>query len=415
MLAAKFHTPELTNGMTILGQHMPQASSAALTILVPAGSSHCPVELDCAAAIGCEWFMRGAAGKDTRQLNDHLDRLGCQHHEVAQGEHIVFAAAQLGRNLHEVLAIWADILCRPNFGDETFDSCRSLVEQDLVSLEDAPAKRCVLLLKEKFYPYPLGRCVYGSKESLASANAGDIRLQMAKDLTANGTILAVAGNIEWPSFLEQAEKLFGQWPSKDHEAPSTSPSHGGVTHITKDSAQTHIGLAHASATADSEHYYAARMAEMVLSGGMASRLFTEVREKRGLAYHVSSRYNSLKSCAGMITYAGTTPQKAQETLEVTVRELKGLTNALSDDEMARARTQLKSALVMQGESTEARSGALASDWYHLRRLRSLRELADAVDRVSIGDVKEYLAAYPVKNLTIMTIGPQPLDTSGITG
>lgn len=113
----------------------------------------------------------------------------------------------------------------------------------------------------------------------------------------------------------------------------------------------------------------------------------------------------------MITYAGTTPPKAQETFDVTVRELRRLSEGMDSDELARAKTQLKSALVMQGESTQARAEALASDHYHLGRIRSLEETADAVDAVTEDDVLAYLAEYPASDFTILVIGPEPVDTS----
>jgi predicted Zn-dependent peptidase len=152
---------------------------------------------------------------------------------------------------------------------------------------------------------------------------------------------------------------------------------------------------------------------MVLSGGMGARLFTEVREKRGLVYAVIARYHCLKGHAGMFVYAGTTPERAQETLEVTVAEVRRLAEGIEDAEVERARTQLKSALIMQGESTSARSDALAADYYYLRRLRSLEEISTAVDAVSPSDVLAYVKAFPAQKLTVLTVGPQEPETAGL--
>ena len=405
-----FLTDQLPNGLTLLGQHMDDVSSAAMAMVVHAGAAHDASGAEGSAAVGCEWCLRGAGDKDTRQLNEALDSLGCQHHESIRSEHIVFSAAQLGRNLPEILKVYSDILLRPQLHDDTFEPCRALTMQDLASLEDEPARKAVTLLREKFYPSPLGRCVYGSAESLAEIAPDDVRKHIAGGFSPAGAILVAAGNIEWDSFRSLAAELFGGWTGQsaaDHEL--TAPE-GGVTHIPKDSAQTHIALAHRAVTIGDPHYYAARMAEMVLSGGMSSRLFTEVREKRGLVYHVSSRYHSLHDHAGMFTYAGTTPEKAQETFDVTVGELKRLAEGIQPEELATARTKLKSALIMQSESTESRAGSLASDWYHLRKLRSLQEISDAADNVTADDIMEYLAEYPADNFTVLTIGPEPVDT-----
>jgi len=414
-LSERFIVNELPNGMTLLGQPMDHVSSAAVTMVVPAGAAHDPSALAGAGSVACEWCLRGAGERDTRQLNDALDALGCQHHESVRSEHVLFSAAQLGRTLPAVLDLLADILRRPRLDDETFVPSRALVEQDLASLEDEPARRCSLLLRERFYPPPLGRCTYGTPAGLAAATAPALREHIAAHYTPAGTILAAAGNIDATALRGLVERAFGDWPVTHPPAPVPETPPRGVTHLPKDSAQVHIGLAHRAAPIGHRQYYACRIAEMVLSGGAAARLHTEVREKRGLAYHVASHYHSLREHAGMFTYAGTRPDLAQETLDTTVTEIRRLAEGVRDDEVARARTQLKSALIMQGESTAARANALASDWYHLGRLRSLDELSAAIEAVTPADVLAYLDAFPAEDFTALVIGPEPVDTGVLEG
>ena len=413
-MTEKFLTAELPNGITLLGQPMDNVASAAMSLMVRAGAAYDPDGGEGSAYVACEWCFRGAGARDTRQFNDALDSLGCHHNESVRSEYTIFSAAQLGRNLPEVLAIYADVLRRPRLDEETFEPCRALALQDLASLEDEPARKCNLLLRERFYPYPLGRCVYGRAESLRTLTPYMVREYVSDHFTPRETILAIAGNIDWDEFCGLGQEYLGDWSPRPKTTPSVEPAQAGVTHIHKDSAQTHIALAHRSATIDSPHYYAARMAETILSGGMSSRLFTEVREKRGLAYHVSARYHSLREHAGLFVYVGTPPAKAQETLSVTVRELRRLAEGIQPHEMETAQTQLKSALIMQGESTESRSDALAADWYHLRHLRGLQELSDAIDAVTVDDVLTYLSEYPARDFTVLTVGPEPLDTTELS-
>ncbi len=410
-MSEQFFIEELPNGLTLLAQHMEGVSSAAMTIAVPAGSAYDGDESRGAAAVSTEWYLRGAADLDTRQLNDALDALGCQHNEAVGSEHIQFSSAQLGRNLPKVLEIYADIVRRPRLEDQTFEPCRDLTLQDLATLEDEPAKKCNILLAEKFYPDPLGRCAYGTAESLKAMSAELLRKHAQNYFTPKGAIISMTGNIDWDEVRRLVSENFGDWSSDAPQRPATTSSPDGITHIQKDSAQAHIALAHRSVPISHEQYYAARMAETVLSGGMGSRLFREVREKRGLVYHVSCRYQSLKDHAGMFTYAGTVPEKAQETFDVTVGEIRRLGEGVTDEELARAKVQLKSRLVMQGESTAARAGAITSDWHHLKRLRSLKELSDAIDAVTTTDVLNYLNDYPAADFTILVIGPEPVDTS----
>jgi len=406
-----FFVREFPNGLTFLGQRMEHVSSAALTVAVPAGACHDPVAGQGAAAIASEWCLRGAGEWDTRRVNDALDSLGCQHSESVQSEHILFSAAALGRNLPAVLDIYADILLRPRLEDSTFESCRALVAQELEGLEDEPMQKCGFLLRERFYPYPLGRSIYGTAESLRTVTADIARKHVRRGLAPRGTILAVAGHIDMPKLCDQVERLLGDWRDWPPQAVETQPARGGVVHMPKDSAQVHIAMAQAAAPMSDPRYYAARLAETVLSGGMSGRLFTEVREKRGLVYHVSTRYHSLKSHAGMFTYAATVPPKAQTTFEVILGELRRLGDGIEPEEILKARAQLRSALVMQGESTHARSSALCQDWYHLHRLRGLVEISDRIGKVTAEDVLEYLREFPPRRMTFLAIGPTSPDAA----
>ncbi|MBL7141214.1 MAG: insulinase family protein [Planctomycetes bacterium] len=409
-MSERFYDKQLPNGLLLLGQKMEQVSSAAMTIIVPAGAAHDPAGLSGAASIVNEWAMRGAGERNTRQLNDALDSLGCQHHEAVRSDHVVFSTAQLSRNLDDVLGIYADILLSPRLEDATFEPSRALIAQDLESLEDEPAHKCSLMLRERFYPRPLGANVYGTVESLAAATPAALREHFGRRFSPEGTILAVAGDIDWPALCERAEQLLGDWAPTGAAGPAIEPPLAGIEHLTKDSAQAHIGLAYATVPLSDEQYYAARLAGMVLSGGAAARLHTELREKRGLVYHVSASYHSLKNCAGVFAYAASRPELAQQTFDMTVSEIRRLADGIEPDEITRARTQLKSALIMQGESTSARANALASDWYHLGRLRSLAELSDAIDATTATDVLQHVRDHPARDFTVLVIGPKPVDT-----
>ncbi|MFW6062303.1 MAG: M16 family metallopeptidase [Planctomycetota bacterium] len=409
-MSEQFFVRELPNGMALLGQHMDDVRSVAMTLALPAGAAYDPIGAEGAAAIASEWCVKGAGNRDTRQINEALDALGCQHNEHVRSQHLTLTAAVLDRNLPDLLPIYADIVRRPRLADETFEVCRDLTLQDLAGLEDEPARKCGLMLRERFYPWPLGRCIYGQSESLQAMTPEQAREHVRRTFGPRGAVLSVAGHIDEQQICELAEQAFGDWQGTQSAEVETRPAEGGTIHIHKPSAQTHLSLAFPAPTLRDGAYYPARVAETVLSGGMSSRLFTEVREKRGLAYHVSCRYHSLRSCAGMFTYAGTKPELAQETFDVTVGEIRRLAEGVDADELERAKTQLKSALVLQGQSTMSRSVSLTADWYHLGRLRSLQEIHDAVEAVQADEVTDYLRDWPERDCTVLVIGPEPVET-----
>ena len=403
------HVKTLDNGLVLIGQPMDHVSSVSLTIASPVGYHVDPAGLEGAASVASEWWLRGAGERDTRQLHDALDSLGCLHSESAGGAFLSFRAAQLSRRLEDVLALYHDIILQPRLADEDFIGCRELALQDLEALEDQPAQKASILLTEQFYPSPFGRYRLGTASSLEALTAETVRGHVQGHLTADGAIISIAGQFEWDAFCDLVDRTFGDWPDRPAATMTVGEAPGGFIHVPKDSAQTHIGLAQPSVTRDDPRYYAARVAVSVLSGGMSSRLMAEVREKRGLVYHVSTSYNDVKTQAAWTTYAGTVPEKARETLDVTVGEIRRLADGVEPDELDRAKTQLKSALFMASDSTASRVASAVNDWHGLGRVRTIDEVAESIENVTADDIAAYLNDFPATKFVGVVIGPEPLD------
>jgi predicted Zn-dependent peptidase len=140
-------------------------------------------------------------------------------------------------------------------------------------------------------------------------------------------------------------------------------------------------------------------------------LFTEVRERRGLCYSVYAGYHTLRDHAGVFCYAGSSAQRAQETLDVTLGELKRLAQGIEPGELKRLKARIKTELVMQQESSFSRSSAIARDWYHINRARTLEELEGIVDGLTCESINGYLAKNPPGEFTIVTVGPEELRTT----
>jgi predicted Zn-dependent peptidase len=150
------------------------------------------------------------------------------------------------------------------------------------------------------------------------------------------------------------------------------------------------------------------VAVSVLSGGMSSRLFTEVREKRGLCYAVGAKYHGMKQAAGISCYAGTVPDTAQQTLDVIMQEFDKLKDGISDEEIARAKVGLESSLIMHSESSASRASSIASDYYILGRVRPLEEIKESIEKVTIDSVLKFLRDNPFDDYTAVTIGSKKI-------
>jgi predicted Zn-dependent peptidase len=319
-----------------------------------------------------------------------------------------FWAATLARNLPEALEIYAHILRRPHLPADELDPVKALALQELHSLEDEPRQKVLIELRKRHYPAPLGQDRRGTREGIERLTAGVVRKHYQRLFRPRGTIVSVAGNIEWGPLRDQVERLFGDWDGGEEPTLKLRKPAASGSHIAKDTTQTQIAIACDSVPIGHPDYYAALGAVNVLSGGMSARLFTEVREKRGLCYAVWATYQTFRDRASILCYAGTTNERAQETLDVTLHELTRLKDGIDKEEVERVQAGLKSSLIMQEESTSARAGTLASDWYYLGRVRTFDEIQAAIDGLTPRKIVNHLRRNGPREFTIVTLGPKKL-------
>jgi predicted Zn-dependent peptidase len=396
------------NGLTLLAERMKQVRSAALNFLVPAGCAYDPPQRLGIASVLSDLIVRGAGERNSRELTLALDNLGLDRDESVGSLHMRFWGATLARNLAAALEIYADILRRPHLPQDQLDAVKALAFQELQGIEDEPKQKVLIELRRRHYPPPLGQDRHGNRESIESLSADNIRAHYQRLFQPKGSILSVAGNIDSKKLRDQVARLFGDWKGDQEPTLTLGPQPPPHEHIEKETTQTQIGLAYPSVPIGHDDYYAAQGAVNVLSGGMSARLFTEVREKRGLCYAVWASYQTFKDRASVVCYAGTTNERAQETLDVTLQELKRLQDGIELEEVDRVKAGLKSSLIMQEESTSARAGTLASDWYYLGRVRSIDEIQSAIDSLTPQGITEHLRRHPPRDFTIVTLGPKPL-------
>jgi predicted Zn-dependent peptidase len=401
-------THTLANGLTLLAERMPHVRSAAFHIMVPAGAAHDPAGKFGLAGLICDLMTRGAGDRDSRQLSDALDKLGVDRGESAGTLNVQLSGATLARNLLPTLAIYADVLQRPHLPADELDAAKSLSLQDIQSTEDEPQRKVMIELRKRYYPEPLGRDQRGTVEGVNAVTIEDVQKQHAALYHPRDVILAVAGDIDWRALKAEVERLFGDWKPGERLPVTPRPMAPRSDHLTKDIDQTQIALAFPSVPIGHADFYNARGAVGVLSQDMSSRLFTNVREKHGLCYSVYASYETFKDRASIVGYAGARPELAQETLDRTLDEFRSLVNGIEQDELDRVKVGLKSALIMRQESTGARSGAIASDWYFLGRVRPLEEIQSAIDGLTVPGVLDYLRRNPAKDFTVVTLGPAAL-------
>ena len=384
-------------------------ASAAVSILVPTGAANDLPGFEGSAGVLSEMLNKGAGEFDNRAISEEFEKLGIHHGTSAGIEVSMVSASLLGENLDAALGLLSRVVLQPRLPEEELDSVRELALQELKSLEDEPASKVMVELGKKFYPDPFGRSQLGTEAGLNAITIEHLRDSYKKRFLPSHAIIGIAGKFQWDRVVARIGELFGSW-SGTSTLLSCGPlsKESSVHHIEKDASQVQIALAYPSVSFGHRDFYTAKVAIGVLSGGMAGRLFIEVREKRGLVYRVSASHSAAKNRAAVFCYAGTTPERAQETLDVMIGELRKVGDGVSEDELKRSKADLKSRIVMQGESSSVRASSIVNDWWNLGRVRTLQEIKDGVDAVTNEDICRHLREFPVQPVTLMTLGPRAI-------
>lgn len=399
------------NGLVLVAEPMAWLQSAAFSFIVPAGCAYDPVDRAGLSSFTCEMALRGAGPRDSRQFILDLDNLGVERSESVANAHTSYSGATLAENLPKALAIYADVLRRPHLPADQIEASRLAMVQELRAVEDEPAQKVMIELRRRHYPEPWGRPSQGEMKAIEETTIANIQSQFQRCYRPNGTILGVAGRLDWPRLKDLVGELLGDWPLGKVAAIEESLPEGRYRHLPYDSHQTQIGIAYDSVPYNHPDYFQAWGAVGVLSGGMSARLFTEVRERRGLCYSVYASLHTLLHRGAVFCYAGTGADRAQQTLDVTLSELTRLADGIEEHEIDRLKARIKSALIMQQESGSARSSSLARDWYHLGRARTLEELGGLIDGLTSGSINAYLAEHPPARFTVVTLGSRELEMS----
>jgi predicted Zn-dependent peptidase len=417
-MTQEIHSKTLSNGLRVLLEPMPWLPSVSFNILLPFGATTDAEHVQGSSGVLSDWLLRGAGDKDAKTWSDALDDLGVRRGHNAGREYTTYSVSLLADTLPATLELYADMLQRPRLEDSEFASAQALALEELASLDDNPTQLMFMALIKAFFASSHAQSSYGTRAGLEALTAKGLREDFAARVGPQDVIISVAGGITWQELLPLVERTFGAWQADntprypevalqhDHYANTELVTH----HLDASTSQVHIGVAFPALHPKDAHWYEQALAKSVLSGGMGSRLFSEVREKRGLVYTVYAATRTLRDFGYGIAYAGTTPERAQTTLEVLVNELRKLSEGISEDELERARVGILSNLVMQGEASSSRASSLARDTFIFGEPRPLATVKDAIQNVSLANVNAFLAARPNVGYTVTTFGPTLADS-----
>jgi predicted Zn-dependent peptidase len=406
-------TTTLQNNLTIVAEPIPGVGSAAITWLIPTGSARDPQSKLGLSAITAELLLRGSSSLDARQQADAFDNLGASRGACVETFHHSISCTTLGLQLSSTLPLLADMVLDPRFDADSFAPSQELCLQAVHSLQDDPQDRVMLNLRANHAPSPINRSALGSLAGLEATSLSDIKAHWQKTALPTNSIFAVAGDIDPDAIAKQLESLTSSWTGSSPEVTwDPSKTNRAYHHEQDETNQVHIALAYDAPAESDPDCWLERVTTAILSGGMSCRLFTEVREKRSLCYSVYASYAGSQKYGRATAYVGTTPERAQESLDVLTDQLERINTPegkVTQSEFDRAVVGLKSRLVMSGESTGARAGALARDQFKLGAARSLADLTTQLEAVTLDKINDYLSRRSLGATTISTLGPAALN------
>lgn len=400
----------LPSGVQIIAQPMAGVESAAVGILVGTGARDERPERFGVSHFAEQMLFRGTEHLDARALSDRLDALGVSYDSSTGLEMTLVSALLLGRHVPSAVDLLADVVRFPSFPEEDVDNVRALITQEQRQREDRPAQKVMEMLRAEFFRGSVAsHDVLGTEDTIASLQRSDLIDYWSQRYTANNMVLSVAGHFDWDDLVAQLERITAGWPGGSGRMVADVPEpQSGVVVIQREAAQENLGFAMPGVSITDPHYYALALAVQALGGSSTSRLFQEVREKRGLAYAVQARFDGLEKTGILRVYCGTSADRAHESVDVIMEELRKLErDGVTEEELERSKTRLKAQTIMRSESTSARMVANLRSWWFEGRLRSLQEIKDRIDHVTVDEIAAVVGSlHLTQHLAAVAIGPR---------
>lgn len=394
-MTVQLHT--LSNGFRIVTEHMPSLQSAAIGLWVLAGGRHERVEQNGIAHFLEHMAFKGTKQRSALQIAEEIEDVGGYMNAYTSREVTAYYARVLEADVPLALDVIADIVLNPVFDEREIETERGVILQEIGQSMDTPDDIIFDWLQEKAYPdQPLGRTILGPAERVRSFTRDDLAGFVAEQYGPGQMILSAAGAVDHDALVREAEALFGHLSPVISAPPAKALFHGGETRNVKTLEQAHFALGFESPDYGDPAIHAAQIYANALGGGMSSRLFQEIREKRGLCYTIFSQAGAYSDTGMMTVYAGTSDEQLAELAVVTLDEMKRAADDMNDEEIARARAQMKAGLLMGLESPSNRAERLARMIQIWGRVPDLEEVVAKIDAVTTQDVKDFAEVMAVQ-------------------
>ncbi|MBM3597101.1 MAG: insulinase family protein [Alphaproteobacteria bacterium] len=407
-------TNTLSNGLRIVTDDMPGVETASLGVWVGVGTRHEPREVNGVAHLLEHMAFKGTKRRSALQIAQEIEAVGGHLNAYTSREQTAYYAKVLKEDVGLGIDMLADILQHSVFDESELQRERAVVLQEIGQAYDTPDDIIFDYFQTAAFPnQALGRPVLGSAEIVSSLSRDAIRGYMSGHYGARNMVLAAAGKLDHAHVAELAARAFDALPAERSAATDIAHYTGGEQREERDLEQAHIVLGFEGIPYDDPDYYALAVFSTLFGGGMSSRLFQEVREKRGLVYSIYSFSASYRDGGLFGVYAGTGEKEVRELIPVVCEEFRRALDKIDAEEINRARAQLKASLLMSLESTGARSEQIANHLLIYGRVLTTDELVRRVEAVDEAAVRRVVKRLLASRPALAAVGPlsqlEPLD------
>jgi predicted Zn-dependent peptidase len=384
----------LDNGLRILTEPMTEVRSVSIGVWLTRGSRHETADLGGIAHFVEHMLFKGTATRTAEDIAQAIDSIGGQLDAFTAKEYASYYIKVLDEHLPLAVDILADIVRNPAFRPDDIEREKKVVIEEIKMVEDTPDDLVHEIFTQGFWEdHPLGRPILGVRETVEALNANVLSRYFREAYAPRNLIVSAVGNLDHARVRDLVEQKFGDLASSAHVAGETAPSVVPKIQIrNKELEQSHVCLGTSSYQQNHDARHTSYVLNTLLGGSMSSRLFQNVREKRGLAYAVFSGLSAYRDAGSFTIYAGCANDAVEEVIDLVVEELKGLKKtAIPTAELRRAKDHLKGSLMLSLESTASRMSHLARQEIYFDQQFGLDETLDGIERVTADDVQRVAA------------------------
>ena len=380
---------KLDNGMTVLTHHMPHLESASLGVWVKAGSRWEHPEENGISHLLEHMAFKGTKTRTSQQIVGQIEQVGGDLNAATSIEHTGYFARVLKEDVPLATDILSDILCNSTFNAKELAREQHVIEQEIGASLDDPNDQVFDLFQKAVFPeQAIGLPILGTVESVKSFGPDEIRAYMDRNYVGNRMVVCAAGNVDHTQLVDMVADRFSSLKSEGDLEPVKARYVGGDRRKVSDHEQAQIILGVEGRPYNSDGFYAAQILASILGGGMSSRLFQEVREKRGLCYSVYAFHWAFADSGAFGISASTGQKDVAELVPVILQELNKAINSITEDEVLRVRNQIRAGLLMSLENPTARAGQLARQQILWGRPIETKETIERINKIDVNRVQE---------------------------